>query len=91
LEIPQGDEPKLPQSARDVLVGDRVYFSPWSIKDTNVDAYPAERVYRGIFSQVCRQVPDLILVIVSKPEWPSGRTTDKRESCPALSTDLPAH
>ena len=87
LEISQGEEPKLPRSARDVMVGDRVYFSPWSINDTNADAYPAERVYRGIFWQVCRQVPDLILVIVSKPEWPSGKTTDKRESCPTLSTD----
>jgi hypothetical protein len=91
LEVPQGEAPKLPRSAQDAMVGDRIYFSPWSNKDTNVDAYPAERVYRGIFWQVCRQVPDSILVIVSKPQWPNGRTTDKRESCPTLSTDSPAH
>ena len=91
LEIPQGEEPKLPRSAQEVMVGDRVYFFSWSMKDTNNDGYPAERVYRGIFRQVCRQVPDSILVIVSKPEWPSGRTTDKRESCPTLSTDSPVH
>ena len=78
LEIPQGEEPKLPRSARDVMVGDRVYFFSWSMKDTNTDGYIAERVYRGIFRQVCRQVPDSTLVIVSKPEWPSGRTTEKR-------------
>jgi hypothetical protein len=91
LEVPQGEEPKLPRSARDVMVGGRVYFSRWSDKDTNIAAYPAERVYRGIFWQLCRQVPDLNLVIVSKPEWPSGKTTDKRESCPTLSSDSPAH
>ena len=91
MEIPQGEEPKLPRSARDVMLSDRVYFFSRSMKDTNTDGYPAERVYRGIFRQVCRQVPDLTLVIVSKPEWPSGRTTDKRESCPTLSTDSPAH
>ncbi len=91
LEVPRGEESKLPRSARDVMIRDRVNFSAWSDKDTRIDAYPAERVYRGIFWQVCRQVPDLILVIVSKPEWPSGKTTDKRESCPTLSTDSPAH
>jgi hypothetical protein len=91
LEVPQGEVSKLPQSARDAMVGDRVYFSTWSDKDTRIDAYPAERVYHGIFRQVCHQVPDAVLVIMSKPEWPSGRSTDKRESCPTVSTDSPAH
>src|SRR6516225_5294535 len=88
--IPRGEEAKLPQSARDVMTGDRVDFSAWAVKDTNGDSFASERVYRGVFRQVCRQAPELILVM-SRTEWPSGRTTDKRESCPTLSTDSPAH
>jgi hypothetical protein len=92
MEIPQGKAWELPQSAREVMVGDRVYFSPWAVNDNNSDSYASERVYRGVFRQVCRQAPDLTLVIVSTPKWSSGRiTTDKRESCPTLSTDSPAH
>jgi hypothetical protein len=83
LEVPQGEAPKLPGSAQEVMVGDRVYFSPWAVKDTNGDSYAAERAYRGVFRQVCRQVPELTLVM-NKTEWPSGRTTEKRESCPTL-------
>ncbi|MGB6623301.1 MAG: hypothetical protein WBE43_00815 [Candidatus Acidiferrales bacterium] len=90
LQIPQGRESELPRSAREVMADGRVYFSPWAVKDTNADSYASERVYRGIFRQVCRQAPDLTLVIV-KPAWPSGRTTNKRESCPTLSTDSPVH
>lgn len=90
LEIPQGEARELPRSAQEVMVENRVYFSSWAVKDTNADSYAAERVYRGVFRQLCRQAPDLTLVIV-KAEWPSGRTTDKRESCPALSTNSPAH
>jgi hypothetical protein len=82
LEIPQGEQAKLPRSAQDAMVGDRLYFYEWSMKETNTDAYPAERVYRGIFWQMCRQVPDSILVIQSRPEWPSGRIVEKRERCP---------
>jgi hypothetical protein len=38
-----------------------------------------------------RQVPDSILVIVSKPEWPNGRTTLQAGILPTPSTDSPAH
>lgn len=38
-EVPQGEVSKLPQSARYVMVGDRVYFSTWSDKDTRIGAF----------------------------------------------------
>jgi hypothetical protein len=90
LEIPQGKEPELPRSAREVMFDDRVNFSDWAVKDTNADSYAAERVYRGVFRQICRQAPAAILVI-EKYKWPSGRATDKRETCLIVSRDSPSH
>lgn len=82
LQIPQGKETELPPAARRVLIGNRVAFVNWSMADTRASAYPAERVYRYIFKETCKTAPDATLVIVSKPEWPSGRRTETLESCP---------
>ena len=81
LQVPEGKENELPPAARRVLSGHRVNFFSWSLSDTRASAYPAERVYRSIFNQTCKSAPDLELVILSKPEWPSGRTTEQREKC----------
>jgi hypothetical protein len=82
LQVPEGKESELPPAARRVLNKHRVAFFWWSLSDTRASAYPAERVYRYIFNQTCKSGPDLQLVILSKPEWPSGRIVEKRELCP---------
>lgn len=82
LQIPDGKESELPPAARRVLYKHRVSFDGWSMSDTKASAYPAERVYRSIFRQTCKKAPDAELVIVGKPEWPSGRTSETVEKCP---------
>jgi hypothetical protein len=82
LQIPQGKETELPLAAQRVLSGNRVEFASWSMSDTRASAYPAARVYRYIFRETCKTAPDAELVIVSKPAWPSGRTTKTLETCP---------
>jgi hypothetical protein len=81
LEVPPGLETELPEPARRVLHDHRVYFASWSFADNGASAYPAERVYHRVFKTMCKTAPDIILVIVSKPQWPSGRTTEISETC----------
>jgi hypothetical protein len=81
IQVPEGKENELPPAARRVLNEHRVHFFNWSLSDTRASAYPAERVYRSIFNQTCKSAPDLELVILSKPEWPSGRRTKQMEKC----------
>jgi hypothetical protein len=82
LQIPDVKESELPPAARRVLYKHRVLFDSWSMNDTRASAYPAERVYRSIFRETCKRAPDAQLVIVGKPEWPSGRTSETVEKCP---------
>lgn len=82
LRVPKGTERELPATARRALQGGKVWFANWSLSDNGASAYPAERIYHSVFRRLCITAPDLELVIVSKPEWPSGRTTEAREECP---------
>jgi hypothetical protein len=82
LEIATEKKGELPPAALRAMTGNRIYFTNWSLSDAKTSAYPAKRVYRHVFRQLCASAPDALLVIVSKPEWPSGRTTETREPCP---------
>ena len=82
LQIRPGKQAELPLAAQRVLEGNKVAFVDWSLLDTRASAYPAERVYRYIFWEICKTAPDVQLVIVSKPKWPSGRTKNLVEDCP---------
>jgi hypothetical protein len=82
MEIPMEEESALPMSARQGVHQHKLLFVEWSMNDTRASAYPAARVYRSVFRETCRIVPNAVLVILSKPEWPSGRTTSVREKCP---------
>jgi uncharacterized membrane protein YphA (DoxX/SURF4 family) len=81
LQIPEGKETELPPAARRVIQGHRVAFANWSMSDNHASAYPAERVYRSIFRETCKSAPDVLLVVVSKPDWPSGRRAERLEKC----------
>jgi Vitamin K-dependent gamma-carboxylase len=81
LQVPRGKETELPLAAHRVLSEGRVPFASWSMSDNRASAYPAERVYHAVFREVCKTGPDLLLVIVSKPDWPSGRRAERLEKC----------
>jgi hypothetical protein len=82
LDVPKGKDEELPQAAHRVLQNGKVTFANWSMSDNRASAYPAERIYRSVFRQTCKSAPDLMLVIVSKPQWPTGRTAETLEKCP---------
>lgn len=83
--MPPGSAARLPReiAAHVVAAGDReiLDLNAWSMREFNAGVYPADRIFRALFADICGRLgaAEVRLVVVEKAGWFAPKTSRVRE------------